>query len=78
MKIVEVIWDDSRGVTSGWEFKDEMEPLYPVTVRSVGFLEEENGEYITIVQSDSKNEVLGRMTIPKGCIHNRNIIKQDN
>ncbi len=68
MKIVRIDWVDSHGVSSKWEFKDKMESLKPVCVSSVGWLLEDNGEYKTILQSDSDKQVLGRMTIPVGCI----------
>lgn len=68
MKIVKIIWWDSKGVTSDWEFKDELKELHPVHIESVGFLLEENGDYLTILQSDSEEQILGRLTIPKGCV----------
>lgn len=68
MKMVKVIWHDSKGVTSDWEFKDEIKPLRPVRVESVGFLWDDNGDYLTLLQSDSEEQLLGRLTIPKGCV----------
>ncbi|KKL65103.1 hypothetical protein LCGC14_2158290, partial [marine sediment metagenome] len=38
MKVVRIVWFDSKGVTSEWEFKDEMEPMLPVVISSVGYL----------------------------------------
>jgi hypothetical protein len=76
MKIVEVIWNDSKGVTSGWEPKDELEQLKPVHINSVGYLLEDREDYVTILQSDSADEVVGRMTIPKGCIRDMNVIRE--
>jgi uncharacterized protein YktA (UPF0223 family) len=68
MKPVKITWMDSRGVTTSWEFLDELEPLVPSKITSVGFLLEETEEYKTIVQSVSENQVVGRMTIPLSCI----------
>ncbi len=68
MKIVEITWVDSIGVTSEWELKKEIEPLKPVVINSIGYLMDDNKDFKTIVQSDSKKQVVGRMTIPTECI----------
>lgn len=68
MKIVKIVWYDSKGITSDWEFKDDIKPLHPVRVESVGFLWADNGDFLTLVQSDSDEQLLGRLTIPKGCV----------
>lgn len=67
-KIILIKWIDSQGVSSDWEFKDEMKPQKPCIITSIGFIEAETPEYITIYQNDSDNQVVGRMTIPKACI----------
>ena len=72
---VEITWIDSKGVTSAWEFKDELEPLEPCECRSVGYLIEDNKEYKTIAQSDSKEQVMGRLTIPAACIKKMRYLK---
>ena len=68
MKKVEIKWGDSKGITSDWEFKDDIEPMEPAPVSSVGYLLDDNKEYKTIAQSDGGSQVLGRMTIPVCCI----------
>ena len=68
IKIVKIVWMDSRGVTSRWEFIDEVDALKPCEITSVGFLLEDNAEYKTIVQSISSDQLIGRMSIPTCCI----------
>lgn len=63
-QIVEITWLDSKGVTSSWEYLDEVEPLEPVVITSVGYLLQNSKKYKTIAQSVSKHQVVGRMTIP--------------
>ena len=67
-KRVEITWLDSKGVTSLWEYWDEIEQLKPCIITSVGYLIEDRKDYKTIAQSVSDELVLGRMTIPVGCI----------
>ena len=64
MKRIEINWVDSKGVTSDWEFKDDIEPMEPTLISSIGYLLDDNAEYKTIVQSDCESQVLGRTTIP--------------
>ena len=64
MKKVEITWIDSMGVTPNWEQKDNLEPLEPSIVISVGFLINDTVDYKTIVQSESPCQVLSRLTIP--------------
>lgn len=68
MNIVKIEWLDSFGITNDWEFKEDMKPMPPPLITSVGIVMEETKKYITIVQSDSDTQVLGRMTIPKVAI----------
>ncbi len=68
MKKVEIHWLDSKGITSEWEFLEDIQPLVPCECTSVGYLIDENKDYKTIVQSISKEQVLGRMSIPTACI----------
>ncbi len=73
MKIVEIEWIDSKGVTSDWEYREEIKPLKPCIITSVGILLDDNENYKTIVQSIEKTQVLGRLTIPTESIR---IIKE--
>ncbi len=68
MQKVEIEWIDSKGVTSSWEYLDEVAPLEPSVVNSIGYLLEDNKDYKTLVQSVSADQVLGRLTIPAGNI----------
>ena len=76
MKLVEIIWYDSKGVTAEWEFKDEIKPMIPAVVHSTGYLLTANDLYKTIVQSDTDEQVMGRLTIPAGCIKETTVLKQ--
>jgi hypothetical protein len=58
-KLVKICWHDSKGVVSSWEYKDELSPLLPVEVFSVGYLIDDNKDYKTIAQSVSETQVLG-------------------
>ena len=77
MKVVRIVWFDSKGVTSEWEFKDEMEPMLPVVISSVGYLYSDHEKYKTIVQSKGDDQVVGRMTIPMGCIEKITILSDE-
>lgn len=68
MKIVLIEWIDSKGVTNSWEFKNELDPLLPCHIISIGFLIDDSKTHKTIVQSDSETQVLGRLTIPTKAI----------
>ena len=59
---------DSAGLTQGWEFRGDLEPLEPPNCQSVGFLLEETPDYKTLVMTTSPLQVLGRLTIPKAAI----------
>ncbi len=63
-KLVLIEWLDSKGVTTNWEYLDELEPVLPVECVSTGFLIDDKKDYKTLVQTLSKNQVLGRITIP--------------
>ena len=67
-KLVRIDWLDSKGITAGWEFREEMAPLLPCKCFSVGFLIDDSADYKTIVQTidDAKDnaQVMGRMSIP--------------
>lgn len=63
-----VEWLDSKGVTAGWDFKDDLPPIKPVLCRTVGFLLESRPGFRVLAMTDSAEQVLGRMCIPAGCI----------
>ena len=71
LKLVEIEWLDSKGVTNRWEFLNDLEPLEPSRCRSVGFLLDESDDYKTLVQTLGCEQVLGRITIPT-----QSIVKQ--
>ncbi len=65
--IVLIEWVDSKGMER-WEYLDGLEPMPPCVCYSVGFLIEDNKDYKTIALGLSDTQVLGRTTIPTGCI----------
>lgn len=65
--IVLIEWVDSKGMER-WEYLDEIESMPPCICRSVGFMIEDNSDYKTIALGLSDAQVLGRTTIPTGCI----------
>jgi len=76
MKAVKIVWMDSAGVTNRWEFIEDMDSLPPSEITSVGFLLEDAPDYKTIVQSASMQQMLGRMTIPAGCIKSVTVLAE--
>lgn len=67
--IVLIEWVDSKGMER-WEYLNEIESMPPCLCYSVGFLVEDGKEYKTIALGVSDTQVLGRTTIPSGCIKN--------
>ena len=65
--IVLIEWVDSKGMNR-WEYLDEIEPMPPCICYTVGFITEDNKDYKTIALGLSDTQVLGRTTIPSGCI----------
>ncbi len=63
-----VEWLDSKGVTSGWEYLDELEPMLPDRVVTVGILLEEAKDYKTLALAVGSTQVMGRITIPNCAI----------
>ena len=85
-KLIYVKWRDSCGVSSSWEdLKDagiENDNDSDICIcESVGWLIDENKHLIkifsniTIRRDKIDEEVSGSMTIPKGCIIKRKILK---
>ena len=60
-----VTWFDSSIADIGWGYLDEMKPMPPIRVVSIGWIIDETGEYITLAGDISDTQVLGRRTIPK-------------
>lgn len=65
--IVLIEWLDSKGMER-WEYLDEIEPMLPGECRAAGFIIEDTSDYTTIALAVTDTQVLGRMTIPAGCI----------
>ncbi len=66
-EIVLIEWVDSKGLER-WEYLDEIEPLPPCVCYSVGFIIEDSIDYKTLALGLTETQVLGRTTIPSGCI----------
>ena len=66
-EIVLIEWVDSKGMER-WEYLDEIASLPPGHCYSVGFIIEDATDYKTIALGLSETQVLGRTTIPIGCI----------
>lgn len=66
-EIVLIEWLDTYGLQR-WEYLDEIEPMPPCICYSVGFVLEDTPEYKTIALGLSETQVLGRTSIPLGCI----------
>ncbi len=60
-------WLDTYGLQR-WEYLDEIEPMPPCVCYSVGFMIEDTKDYKTLALGLSETQVLGRTTIPTGCI----------
>ena len=65
--IVLIEWVDSKGLTS-WEHLDDIETMPPCICYTVGFLLDDKEDYKTVVLTLSETQILGRLTIPAGCI----------
>lgn len=73
--LVLIEWLDAKGLER-WEYRDEIEPYLPALCYSTGFLIDDKAEYKTISQGISETQVLGRMTIPTGCIRSIKKIRE--
>jgi len=67
---------DSIGVISRWELTDELDELEPMICYTVGFLLDDQEDFITVALSVGLNQVLGRLTIPKASILNMVILSE--
>ena len=77
MKIVEILWwDTNESSDSGWMSEKEAKSTKPCKVKSIGYVVEDNPEYVTIAADTDGNEdikdqddLLGRVQcFPRGCI----------
>lgn len=68
-------WLDSKEVINHWEHLDELEALEPAICESIGYIIENNNKFITIAQTISDSQILGRMTIPHCAIIKKQKVK---
>ena len=74
LKRVLIKWVDSRGVTSDWEWKDELKPFKPYKLKTLGFLLHDKKKFKTVVLTIGKDQVLGKITIPTSAIISMKIL----
>jgi len=69
-RIVKIQWVDSCSGLESWRFIEDITPLIPLKVTTVGIVIDENDTSITVAQSITENEkqINGWITIPKVCI----------
>lgn len=67
-EFIEIEWIDSKGAEAIWEYTDELKSLEPAICFTCGYIIEVTEKYVTIVQTISDNQVMGRITIPRACI----------
>lgn len=73
MKLVKIIWNDSYGVSSGWQ-DIESYKANELWIESVGFVIEENEKTVALAHNYAKATELtpeqanGIMVIPRCCI----------
>jgi len=65
--IILIEWVDSKGMER-WEYLNEIEAMPPCLCYAVGFIIEDNSDYKTLALGYHSSQVLGRATIPTGCI----------
>lgn len=68
MKIALIKWIDSRGTPNLWEHLCELEKTSPPRPWSVGFIFEEDEDYITLLGTFSEDQIMSRLCIPKASI----------
>jgi len=66
--LVLVTWLDSWADTNSRKYQDECGKMTPAHCQTVGFLLADRKGYITVAATLSQNQLLGRLTIPRGCI----------
>ncbi len=76
--LVEIVWDDATSNSDSWVHLDDISA--PERVNTTGFLVKETEAAVTIAGSvaayeDSIGTVGNTMTIPKGMIHSRRLLK---
>ena len=71
--IVKIRWVDSKG-PDGWEYLEDVKDFKPADCLTVGYEISNTEDSVTIVSTISGKQILGRLTIPKRCILNREIL----
>lgn len=77
MKLVLVKWVDSKRLSEGWEYTEDITPSV-VTCLSVGWILKENAECIVIVPHRDENESqgCGIIAIPRCAIKHIEVLKK--
>lgn len=65
-------WIDSAGGgDNGWKWIEDCEEYKPIKCRSIGFVFEDEEDYVTLIQSFHDTQLMYRLSIPKVAILNR-------
>lgn len=81
MNIEHITWIDSAVGTNNWEWydKDNLNKIdvEPIIIHSFGVVLQETDTYVVLAQNYGVNppQFCNTISIPKGCISTRNIIK---
>lgn len=79
---VEIDWIDSYSTSNQWILEEDIKSLKvkPDNITSIGFILDNNIDYITIVQNWklTSTQYSGLTTIPKGCIKNITLLIPEN
>ena len=78
---VMVIWIDAHTLGHGWRPVASIKKQPPLTIRSVGWLIEDEPDYVTLAASidaehpSDANDIDGDIRIPRGCITSVVVLK---
>jgi len=76
-KIVEVEWFDAQSSMDSWTVEELKENLTPLHTHSVGYLVEDNKEYIILAFTDFGNGLIKHhVCIPKGMIKKIKVLRK--
>lgn len=69
MRLVLIEWLDAYSAPSGWKSRDSLKAQKPIAVKSVGYMIEDNPQFITLASSWVEDDDMdGDITILRGMI----------
>lgn len=74
-KLVKLKWIDSSAPDT-WTVFEEVRDVMPLIITTVGYVQNETDEFITVASHVAKYSVTGIMCIPKVCIQNTEVLQQ--